>query len=128
MKKSLLLLSVLACAAGARAQQPENTLSVSGGAAFPLGAFASRRITLPLKGVARTGGSGEISWQHLYPSGWGAALSLTGWYNPIDTRSLERQFRARGISDPITGSSPGPVDPSSDDHTGIPNAVFSDAR
>ena len=70
-----------------------NTLiSVTGGAAFPLGKYASDNVNDHEAGTAKTGGSVSISAARFLSKNFGVALDLHGQRNPINTTTFEEEF------------------------------------
>jgi|GEM_PF-4946922 len=133
--KKLLLIFCVGCFPGyaAYAQSHQQTLSLSLGASFPMGSFASHEAGLDLKNFAQTGLSGNISWQYLFSDGWGVTATVTGIRNPIDRRSLDKAYTGNlpeGYTAIFGNTDPGalPPPPSEPTHAFMPHATFSDAH
>jgi hypothetical protein len=73
-------------------------ISFSVGPAFPIGDFGSDDIKKNSSGLAKLGQAANFSWSRLLGKRLGIAAVLHGQRNPLNTRSMEKQFSKTGIS------------------------------
>jgi hypothetical protein len=113
MKPPLTLLSALLLGFGCLAQH-KSSLEISAGISLPAGDFADKDMPGDKSGLAKTGQTVSIAYQHLLSKKIGFAVSLSGYRNPLDVASLETSLASLPVTYIYFSSQPGlPPPPSS---------------
>jgi len=92
MRKKLLITTLLLPIFIVTYSQQKSSLTVSAGAAFPVGSFGDKEIKSSSSGFAKTGPALNISFLHLLNKNWGLSVTAYGQRNAYDTKALADAF------------------------------------